>query len=181
MTAATVEAPARYHFKPGPYSSHALLLREFPPQGDGRRVLDVGCAGGYLAEILAQRGFSVVGIDVPGTVRLRRRARTSARTRAIAARMPGAAGARRRAHRLAAQQRPCLFSRARAAGALPAARSRVVRSHPRAILQVAWLGGSAGPRRVHHRGATLFGCAGWAGAAEVARLNLGARSGASLL
>ena len=24
MTAATVEAPARYQFKPGPYSSHAL-------------------------------------------------------------------------------------------------------------------------------------------------------------
>src|ERR1035437_4284998 len=67
MTAATVEAPARYQFKPGPYSSHALLLREFPLNGDGRRVLDIGCAGGYLAEILAQRGFSVTGIDLPGT------------------------------------------------------------------------------------------------------------------
>ncbi|MGA2723068.1 MAG: class I SAM-dependent methyltransferase [Bryobacteraceae bacterium] len=67
MTAATVEAPAPYQFKPGPYSSHALLLREFPRQGAGRRVLDIGCAGGYLAEILAQRGFSVTGIDLPGT------------------------------------------------------------------------------------------------------------------
>src|ERR1035438_1553264 len=67
MTAATVEALARYQFKPGPYSSHALLLREFPRQGDGRRILDIGCAGGYLAEILAQRGFSVTGIDLPGT------------------------------------------------------------------------------------------------------------------
>jgi SAM-dependent methyltransferase len=67
MTAATVEAPARYQFKPGPYSSHALLLGEFPRHGDGRRVLDIGCAGGYLAEILAQRGFSVTGIDLPGT------------------------------------------------------------------------------------------------------------------
>jgi SAM-dependent methyltransferase len=67
MTAATVEAPARYQFKPGPYSSHALLLGEFPRHGDGRRVLDVGCAGGYLAEILSQRGFSVTGIDLPGT------------------------------------------------------------------------------------------------------------------
>ena len=67
MTAATVEAPARYQFKPGPYSSHALLLREFPRQGGGRRVLDIGCAGGYLAQILAQRGFSVTGIDLPGT------------------------------------------------------------------------------------------------------------------
>ena len=67
MTAATVKAPAHYEFKPGPYSSHGLLLGEFPRQGDGRRVLDVGCAGGYLAEILAQRGFSVTGIDLPGT------------------------------------------------------------------------------------------------------------------
>jgi SAM-dependent methyltransferase len=67
MTAATVEAPAPYQFKPGPYSSHALLLREFPRQGAGRRVLDIGCAGGYLAEILAQRGFYVTGIDLPGT------------------------------------------------------------------------------------------------------------------
>jgi SAM-dependent methyltransferase len=62
-----VEAPARYQFKPGPYSSHALLLREFPRQGDGRRVLDIGCAGGYLGEILAEHGFSVTGIDLPGT------------------------------------------------------------------------------------------------------------------
>jgi SAM-dependent methyltransferase len=67
MTAATVEAPARYQFKPGPYSSHALLLREFPSHGEGRRVLDLGCAGGYLSEILARRGFSVTGIDLPGT------------------------------------------------------------------------------------------------------------------
>jgi len=67
MTAATVEAPAPYQFKPGPYSSHALLLKEFPRCGDGRRVLDIGCAGGYLAEILAQRGYSVTGIDLPDT------------------------------------------------------------------------------------------------------------------
>jgi SAM-dependent methyltransferase len=67
MTAATVEAPAPYQFKPGPYSSHALLLREFPSHGGGRRVLDIGCAGGYLGEILAEHGFSVTGIDLPGT------------------------------------------------------------------------------------------------------------------
>jgi SAM-dependent methyltransferase len=53
--------------KPGPYSSHSLLLSEFPFQGDGRRVLDIGCAAGYLSEILAERGFKVVGIDRPGT------------------------------------------------------------------------------------------------------------------
>jgi len=67
MTATTVEAPARYQFKPGPYSSHGLLLAGFPHHGGGRRVLDIGCAGGYLSEILARRGFSVTGIDLPGT------------------------------------------------------------------------------------------------------------------
>lgn len=32
--------------------------------GSGRRVLDVGCAGGYLAERLVASGNTVVGIDV---------------------------------------------------------------------------------------------------------------------
>jgi len=67
MTAAGVTTTSRYQFKPRPYSSHVLLLKEFASRGDGRRVLDVGCAEGYLAEILAARGFSVTGVDVPGT------------------------------------------------------------------------------------------------------------------
>src|SRR5262249_9620570 len=57
----------RYEFKPGPYSSHTLLLTEFPDRGEGLRVLDIGCAAGYLSEILADRGFRVVSIDWPGT------------------------------------------------------------------------------------------------------------------
>jgi len=44
-----------------------LLLGEFPSRGEGRRVLDIGCAGGYLSEILAERGYSVTGVDLPGT------------------------------------------------------------------------------------------------------------------
>jgi SAM-dependent methyltransferase len=44
-----------------------LLLAEFPLRGDGRRVLDVGSATGYLSEILAKRGFTVFSIDLPGT------------------------------------------------------------------------------------------------------------------
>jgi 2-polyprenyl-6-hydroxyphenyl methylase/3-demethylubiquinone-9 3-methyltransferase len=32
----------------------------------GRRVLDVGCGGGVLAEAMAQRGASVTGIDLAG-------------------------------------------------------------------------------------------------------------------
>lgn len=67
MMAETVSAPPRYQFKAGPYSSHTLLLAEFPQRGDGRRVLDIGCAAGYLSEILVQRGFSVASIDWPGT------------------------------------------------------------------------------------------------------------------
>jgi len=57
-----------YIFKPSPYSSHTLLMAFFPDIGNGRRVLDVGCAEGHLARLLAGRGFEVVGIDRPGTL-----------------------------------------------------------------------------------------------------------------
>jgi SAM-dependent methyltransferase len=67
MLAATPEIKPRYEFKPGPYSSHTLLLSHFPERGESRRVLDIGCAEGYLSEILADRGFSVACIDRPGT------------------------------------------------------------------------------------------------------------------
>ncbi len=73
MSSVQVKSPARapqtdgpYEFKPGPYSSHTLLIGLLPEFGDGRRVLDVGCAEGYLARVLAERGFEVVGIDRPG-------------------------------------------------------------------------------------------------------------------
>lgn len=65
--AATAEGTARYQFKPAQYSSHRLLLAEFPERGDGRRVLDVGCAIGYISEILAQRGYAVTSIDWPNS------------------------------------------------------------------------------------------------------------------
>jgi SAM-dependent methyltransferase len=56
----------RYELKPGPYSSHSLLLAMLPRDGEGRRVLDVGCASGYLSEILESRGYRVTGVDSPG-------------------------------------------------------------------------------------------------------------------
>jgi SAM-dependent methyltransferase len=56
-----------YQFKATRFSSHTLLLALFPERGEGRRVLDIGCAAGYLSEILAERGFSVACIDWPGT------------------------------------------------------------------------------------------------------------------
>jgi SAM-dependent methyltransferase len=67
MLAASADSTPRYQFKPGPYSSHTLLLAHFPERGEGRRVLDLGCAAGYLSEILLGRGFSVASIDWPGT------------------------------------------------------------------------------------------------------------------
>ena len=65
QSAALARSP--YRLKPGPYSRHSLLLAEFPLRGEGRRVLDVGCAVGYLSEILAHRGLKVVSIDWPDT------------------------------------------------------------------------------------------------------------------
>lgn len=67
MSVASPVAPSRYQFKARPHSSHVLLLSELPQSGAGRRVLDVGCADGYLSEILAARGFGVTGVDLPGT------------------------------------------------------------------------------------------------------------------
>lgn len=66
MPAATASPPSKYPFKASPYSSHALLLAQFPSRGEGRRVLDVGCGYGHLGEVLTQRGFSVTGVDFPG-------------------------------------------------------------------------------------------------------------------
>lgn len=64
----TSAAAAPYQLKESPYSSHSLLLSSLPSSGDGRRVLDVGCAGGYLGAILASRGYRVTGIDSPGAL-----------------------------------------------------------------------------------------------------------------
>jgi len=55
-----------YAYKASPYSSHTLLLDSLPAEGRGRRVLDIGCAAGYLAGLLAARGYQVVGIERPG-------------------------------------------------------------------------------------------------------------------
>jgi SAM-dependent methyltransferase len=59
-------AVAPYQFKDSSYSSHSLLLASLPPNGADRRVLDVGCAGGYLGALLAARDYRVTGIDSPG-------------------------------------------------------------------------------------------------------------------
>ena len=61
-----VRAP--YTFKPGPYSSHSLLLASLPEAGGGRQVLDVGCGDGQFAALLATRGYGVTGIEKPGVI-----------------------------------------------------------------------------------------------------------------
>ena len=55
-----------YTFKESPYSSHSQLLSVMPGDGRGRKVLDVGCASGYLGRLLADRGYEVTGIERPG-------------------------------------------------------------------------------------------------------------------
>jgi 2-polyprenyl-3-methyl-5-hydroxy-6-metoxy-1,4-benzoquinol methylase len=47
-----------------PLGGHALLLSLVP---EGSRVLDVGCSSGYLARPLAERGCTVVGIELDET------------------------------------------------------------------------------------------------------------------
>lgn len=61
-------AASPYRFKESPYGSHSLLLATLPERGAGRRVLDLGCGEGYLAEILAARGYDVTGVEHPDRV-----------------------------------------------------------------------------------------------------------------
>ena len=57
-----------YELKPGPYSSHTLALQMLPENGQGRYVLDIGCGPGYMSELLAARGYCVMGIEHSGAV-----------------------------------------------------------------------------------------------------------------
>lgn len=49
-----------YEYGESPGGTHQTLLRMVP---DGARVLDVGCASGYLGEQLSRRGCRVWGVD----------------------------------------------------------------------------------------------------------------------
>ena len=55
-------ASGHYPFKPFLTSSHFALLRG-AGEGQGRRLLDVGCGEGFLAERLSAKGWKVVGIE----------------------------------------------------------------------------------------------------------------------
>ena len=52
----------KYHsFVEIPYGAHQQVVRAV---GNNKRVLDVGCATGYLAQELKKRGCEVVGLDI---------------------------------------------------------------------------------------------------------------------
>jgi 2-polyprenyl-3-methyl-5-hydroxy-6-metoxy-1,4-benzoquinol methylase len=52
--------PSSYTEKFSPFSSHQRIVDRVPR---GAKVLDVGCAGGYLARALSDKGCTVVGVD----------------------------------------------------------------------------------------------------------------------
>jgi 2-polyprenyl-3-methyl-5-hydroxy-6-metoxy-1,4-benzoquinol methylase len=52
----------QYQFKPDRYSSHAVII-DRAGNGIGKRLLDVGSAGGYLAEVFRSKGFEVVCLE----------------------------------------------------------------------------------------------------------------------
>lgn len=58
----TAQDGARYQLKDDPYSSHSVIL-SFLGEGAGRRLLDVGAADGFLAEILTARGWVVTALE----------------------------------------------------------------------------------------------------------------------
>src|SRR5260370_8106379 len=63
--ASSVMARTGYTHKPGPYSSHTLLGNSLEPRGNGKRLLDVGCASGLLAGLLAQPASDWLRIHRP--------------------------------------------------------------------------------------------------------------------
>lgn len=53
-------AVSPYEEKSSPFSSHRKIVDAVTP---GSKVLDVGCAGGYVARALAAKGCEVIGVD----------------------------------------------------------------------------------------------------------------------
>jgi 2-polyprenyl-3-methyl-5-hydroxy-6-metoxy-1,4-benzoquinol methylase len=52
----------RYPVKADRHSSHSQIVKQCG-EGQGLRLLDVGCARGHLSEVLASQGWSVTGIE----------------------------------------------------------------------------------------------------------------------
>lgn len=59
-----VATTPKYSYKDDPYSSHSLILKLVRSLGRKKlKVLDVGCAQGFLAKRLSRMGHEVVGIE----------------------------------------------------------------------------------------------------------------------
>ncbi len=58
----SLEARSVYTFKANTHSSHTTILR-LAGRGQGRRLLDVGTADGFLAQRFAEQGWQVTGIE----------------------------------------------------------------------------------------------------------------------
>jgi SAM-dependent methyltransferase len=59
----SAELQTGYAFKSFKYSSHYWILRKLEEEPQPVRILDVGCAAGYLGKILRERGHYLVGIE----------------------------------------------------------------------------------------------------------------------
>jgi SAM-dependent methyltransferase len=57
----TKTAEGMYEYNPRPHGSQEKLIALL---GDARRVLDVGCSTGYLAQRMQSRGATVVGVEL---------------------------------------------------------------------------------------------------------------------
>jgi len=51
----------KYKFDPNPYAAHRKLIKLI---GKDKKVLDVGCATGYISKHLSQNGCTVIGIEM---------------------------------------------------------------------------------------------------------------------
>jgi len=65
---------AGYAFKGFKYSSHYWILKKLEHEPAPLRVLDVGCAGGYLGKILREKGHHVTGIEADAAAAMAARA-----------------------------------------------------------------------------------------------------------
>ena len=61
QSAQTSPADSPYYLRQDRRGAHMRMLSLVPP---GQRVLDVGCASGYLARLLGQRGYQVTGVEI---------------------------------------------------------------------------------------------------------------------
>lgn len=68
------ELQAGYAYKSFKYSSHYWILKKIEEERQPVRILDVGCAAGYLGKILREKGHYVAGIEADAAAAKKARA-----------------------------------------------------------------------------------------------------------